>query len=182
MSRPIIEPTGKERVLHNSDIIVSKTDRKGIIKYANRTFLDIADYGESDVLDRPHNVIRHPDMPGCIFQLLWDRIAAGHEIFCYVKNLCANGDHYWVFAHVTPSLDADGAVTGYHSTRRAVDRGALDIASDLYAELRAIERAADSPKAGLAAGQAALEAKLAAAGMDYDRFSFDGLNAGRAAA
>ncbi len=182
MSRSAIKPTGNERVLHHNDIIVSKTDPKGIIQYANRTFLDISDYGEADVLGKPHNVIRHPDMPGCIFQLMWQRIADGHEIFCYVKNLCANGDHYWVLAHVTPSLDAERKIVGYHSTRRAVDRGALDAVSGLYAELREVERTAGSPKAGVVAGKSALEARLAQAGMDYDRFSFDGLQNGRAAA
>ena len=72
-----------------------------------------------------HNIIRHPDMPRCVFDLLWKTIAGGEEIFAYVKNMAKNGDHYWVFAHVTPTFDAGGRIMGYHSNRRVPERGAV---------------------------------------------------------
>ena len=57
-------------------------------------------------------------MPRCVFKLLWNTIDQGEEIFAYVVNLAGSGDHYWVFAHVTPSFDSEGNIIGYHSNRR----------------------------------------------------------------
>ena len=111
-------PTGREVFFDRTDLIVSKTNLKGHITYANKTFMDVSDYTEAEVIGNPHNMIRHPDMPRCVFKLLWETIASGTEIFAYVVNLTKHGDHYWVIAHVTPSFDASGAIVGYHSTRR----------------------------------------------------------------
>lgn len=110
--------TGVERYFDEEEVIVSKTDVKGIITYANRVFLRVAGYDEEGLLGRPHNIIRHPDMPRCVFKLLWDKLEQQEEVFAYVVNLAKNGDHYWVFAHVTPSIDRRSRVVGYHSNRR----------------------------------------------------------------
>lgn len=77
MSRNSVTPTGKERFLAHDDIIVSKTDLKGHITYANRIFLEIADYTEAEVVGQPHNLIRHPAMPRTVYHLLWEQIQAG---------------------------------------------------------------------------------------------------------
>ncbi|GAB4573563.1 MAG: PAS domain S-box protein [Rhodothalassiaceae bacterium] len=171
---------GCERFLGDDDIIVSKTDSKGRLTYVNRTFMTIADYSESELLGQPHNIIRHPDMPRAIFRLLWDRIKAGEEIFAYVKNRTKGGGFYWVLAHVTPSFDDSGAITGYHSNRRAPDRPVIAEISELYAALCAIEREGDR-KAGLESSFEALHHKMAARGLDYDRYVFSTVNQGRAA-
>ena len=105
-----IRPTGKEVFFPAGELIVSKTDLKGRITYANSTFCHIAGYSEAELLGQPHSIIRHPDMPRAVFRLVWDTIAAGREIFGYVKNMARSGDHYWVFAHVTPSFDAQGNI------------------------------------------------------------------------
>ncbi|WP_281302209.1 MULTISPECIES: PAS domain-containing protein [unclassified Iodidimonas] len=167
---------GKERFLACEDIIVSKTDLKGYITYANRVFLDIADYCEDEVLGKPHNVIRDPDTPRVIFKALWDAIAKGDEIFTYVKNSTKNGDYYWVLAHVTPTFDKNGQITGYHSNRRAPDRPVIDEMTRLFAELCAIEQGAVDRKAGLIASEQALQAKIAAAGQTFDQFIFSTIN------
>ena len=118
--------TGVERFFDDDEIIVSKTNLKGHITYANRVFLRLADYAEQDVLGQPHSIIRHPDMPRCVFKLLWDTLQKGEEIFAYVVNRSKNGDHYWVLAHVTPSFDEAGKIIGYHSNRRVPDRTVLE--------------------------------------------------------
>ncbi len=140
MSVPTVAPTGRERTFGEDEIIVSKTDPKGRITYANEVFLRVAGYTEDEVLGQPHNCIRHPDMPRCVFQLLWDVIQDGKEIFAYVINLAKNGDHYWVLAHVTPTFDASGRVIGYHSNRRVPTRAAVDAVKPLYARLCEVER------------------------------------------
>ena len=151
MSRPIT-PTQRETFFEPNEIIVSKTDLKGRITYANDVFLRIAGYGEREILGQPHSIIRHPDMPRAIFKLLWDTLLAGQEIFAYVKNMSRNGDHYWVFAHVTPSFNADGAVIGCHSNRRVPTRTAIEAISPVYAELLDTEARHRNGKESLAAG------------------------------
>jgi PAS domain S-box-containing protein len=164
--------TGVEKTFKPDEIIVSKTDTKGRIIYANEVFLRMAGYREQEILGQPHSVIRHPDMPRCVFKLLWDTIATGNEIFAYVINRAKNGDHYWVLAHVTPTFDAAGAIVSYHSNRRTPRREAIAKVEGLYAELRAIETGHSDRKAGLEASFGAMVAKLEGLGVPYDEFVF----------
>lgn len=170
--RPTVRPTGVERFFDDDDVIVSKTDLKGIITYANRVFIDVSGYREEELIGEPHNIIRHPDMPRCVFKLLWDTVEAGREIFAYVINQCKNGDHYWVLAHVTPTFDENGRIVGYHSNRRVPERDAVRKAADLYAALLAEEERRDSIKEGMAASTAMLAAALEQRNVAYDEFVF----------
>ncbi|MFV1852080.1 MAG: PAS domain-containing protein [Thalassospira sp.] len=166
-----VQPSGKERHFKPEELIVSKTDLKGRITYANEVFLRLSDYTEKEVLGQPHSLIRHPDMPRCVFKLLWDQIEAGKEIFAYVLNMGKKGDHYWVYAHVTPTFDANHKVIGYHSNRRVADPKVLsDKIIPLYAELRKIEESTSNRKDGMHAASDALAKKLSDAGMAYDKF------------
>ena len=165
--------TSVERFFPDNDIIVSKTDLKGRLVYANKVFLDIADYGEEEVLGQPHSMIRHPEMPRCVFKLLWDVIQDRREIFAYVVNRAKNGDHYWVLAHVTPSYGADGSVIGYHSNRRVPARDVLDrTIKPLYASLRQKEEGFENRKEGLDASTAMLTGILKDKGIDYANWVF----------
>lgn len=170
MSRPVISPTGIERTFPESGVIVSKTDARGVITYANQMFLDVARYDLKEVIGKPHNMIRHPGMPRSVFKYLWDRIAAGFEVFAYVVNLAKDGDHYWVFAHVTPTFDAAGNVVGYHSNRRLPRRDAIQAIEPVYRILLDRERQESSPKRGLETGAETLNAFLKSKDVDYDRF------------
>lgn len=144
--------TGRERTFHDDDIIVTKTDLSGKMTYVNRTFLQLAGYTERECLGAQHNLIRHPHMPRAVFDLLWKTLEAKQEIFAYVVNRSKNGDHYWVFAHVTPSFDSGGNVVGYHSNRRVPDMAIVNRhIVPLYDKLLKVEQAAPSPKDGLAA-------------------------------
>jgi hypothetical protein len=120
----------------------------------------------------PHSLIRHPDMPRCIFKLLWDTIQAKKELFAYVQNMASDGDHYWVFAHVTPTLDAQQNIVGYHSNRRKPDVAQVAKIKDLYATLRAEETRHDSRKDGMLRGYDLLMTMLNEKGLDYDEFIF----------
>lgn len=168
-----ISLTGVERFFDKDEIIVSKTDLKGRITYANRTFLKIAGYTEDEVLDAPHSILRHPDMPRCVFKLLWDTIGAGKEIFAYVINRTKNGDHYWVLAHVTPSYNEAGVIDGYHSNRRVPDRKIVqEKIIPIYKALLTEENRHANSKQGMANSHEMLVKTLQSKGVGYDEFVF----------
>ncbi|MEO3430761.1 PAS domain-containing protein [Pelagibius sp. CAU 1746] len=172
MSRPNIVPTGREGHFDTEEIIVSKTDLQGRITYANDVFLRVSGFSEREILGQPHNIIRHPDMPHSVFKLLWDTIQGGEEIFAYVVNLAKNGDHYWVFAHVTPSFDAEGKIAGYHSNRRKPDPEQIAKIEPVYRKLRELENDSGRVKDGMAAAIEFLQQTLEKQGTTYERFVF----------
>jgi len=167
-----ITPTTKELFFDGDDIIVSKTDLKGRITYANRVFCQIAGYSEAELLGQPHSIIRHPDMPRCVFKLLWDTLADGHEIFAYVKNMARCGGFYWVFAHVTPSFGPKGEVVGYHSNRRVPDPRVVAAIAPVYAALLREEQSHKNAKDGLASSHRQLLDFVSAKNMTYDQLVF----------
>lgn len=168
-----IKPTGREMFFPASELIVSKTDLKGRMTYVNRLFCKMACYDEAELIGQPHSLIRHPDMPRSVFKLLWDTIEAKHEIFAFVKNMAATGDHYWVFAHVTPSYDLKGKITGYHSNRRVPPPDLIkNTIAPLYAEVLAIENRHVNGKESLAAGYKALTDFIASQKVSYDELVF----------
>ncbi len=120
----------------------------------------------------PHSIVRHPDMPRCVFKLLWDTLGAGQEIFAYVVNRARNGDHYWVFAHVTPSYDVEGRMIGFHSSRRVPDRSAVEKVVPLYRTLLEVERKAPDRKEGVNVAFGAVVKLLTDKGIGYDEFVF----------
>lgn len=165
--------TGKERFFDEGEIIVTKTDLKGRITYANQVFCRLAGYTQQECLGKFHNIIRHPDMPRCVFKLLWDVIEQEKEIFAYVLNKSKNGDHYWVFAHVTPSYDINGVFSGYHSNRRVPDRRVVDeVIIPTYKTLLDIEAQHKDRKAGMAASFEAVVNLLTQNGVTYDEWIF----------
>ncbi len=168
MSQDRRQITQREVTFAPDEFIVSKTDAKGIITYANDVFCRVAGYTQEEVLGKPHNYIRHPWMPRCVFKLLWERIKAGHEIFAYVVNRTKQGDHYWVFAHVTPSMDGNGKLLGYHSNRRLPEPEAVRKVSALYQTLRKLEDDASTPKEGVEASMQALTNWVNSNGGNYD--------------
>lgn len=179
MSRQDVTLTGRERTFPNDEIIVSKTDPQGRITYANDIFLDVSGYSEEEILGQPHSIIRHPAMPRCVFKLLWDTISAGDEIFAYVNNRAKCGDNYWVLAHVTPNRDVKtGTIVGYHSSRRAPKKTALDVIAPIYQKLLQEEQRHADRKVGMQAGFQMLLDMIKASGFEnYHQFVFSVINA-----
>lgn len=165
-------PTTREVTFGEDEIIVSKTDLKGVILYANQTFIRVSGYSEEELLGQAHSIIRHPDMPRCVFKFLWDTIESGQEIFAYVKNMAKSGDYYWVFAHVTPIFDSSGRIIGYHSNRRLPERHAVDLFEGLYAKLLAEEKRHSDWREGMASAGRMLLAAIAEHKMPYGEFIF----------
>lgn len=163
--------TGKELFFDNDEVIVSKTDLKGRITYANEIFAKLAEIKRSEAIGKPHNFIRHPHMPKAVFKLLWDTISNGQEIFAYVLNRSSKGNEYWVLAHVTPSFNNDGQIVGYHSNRRVPNRRVLEgTIQPLYKQLLDIENRAPSKREGLEQSFAALMDVVNSSGKSYNHF------------
>lgn len=164
--------TAKEVSFERDELIVSKTNTKGIITYANETFMRVSGYNADEIIGKPHNIIRHPFMPKTIFKLLWDTIQDGQEIFAYVVNRTKNGGHYWVLAHVTPSIDTSGTFLGYHSNRRVPDRQILNNhIIPLYKKLNEIEQQAATKRDGLEkAHQHLIKDVIGTKATDYHQF------------
>lgn len=133
------DPTNREYTLRDEDFIVSKTDTRGIITYANAEFLKVAGYTEAELIGKSHNIVRHPDMPKAGFKSLWDTIKQGKEWRGIVKNLAKDGGFYWVEALVTPSYE-DGNIIGYMSVRRKPSAEQVKEAEELYRKLRDAEK------------------------------------------
>lgn len=168
-----ITPTGREVFFPHDEIIVSKTDTKGRITYANETFCKVAGYSEAELLGQPHSIIRHPDMPRAVFKLLWDTLSEGREIFAYVKNMAKNGDHYWVLAHATPSFDSSRNIIGYHSSRRVPKQDVVaNVIEPLYASILNEEKQHANGQKALAAGFDFVLNFLQSRNISYDALIF----------
>jgi PAS domain S-box-containing protein len=172
MAAPATRPTGRECSFGEEELIVSKTDLKGRITYANDVFQRVSRYSIQELMGAPHSLVRHPDMPRCVFKLLWDTIEAKKEIFAYVLNMARNGDHYWVFAHVTPTFDAQQNIVSYHSNRRRPNPDQVAKVKGLYQALLAEENRHRNAKEGMQSGYDMLVATLKNAGVEYDEFVF----------
>jgi len=131
----------EEIVLDPKRYIVSETDEKGKITFANDYFMEVSGYNQEELIGKPHNIVRHPDMPKVVFKLLWETISAGKNINAVVKNLAKDGRYYWIFTEFEIRKDTDtGKIIGYHASRKNISKHVIAVISDLYAQLVEIEK------------------------------------------
>ena len=129
----------RETVLGKDAFLVSETDAKGVIKFANEDFCKVAGYSLEELVGNPHNMVRHKDMPKKAFKSLWDTVQKGDIWTGYVKNATKDGGYYWVFATVYPFESSDGS-NGYLSCRRKPTTEEIQKAERLYEQWRKEER------------------------------------------
>lgn len=147
-------------------LIVSRTDTSGVIEYVNKDFIEISGYQPGELLYRPHNVIRHPDMPAVIFKWMWKRLKENKDIFAVVKNLAKNGDYYWVTTHFEIRKHPyENRIVGYVAHRHAASEHLVHEISKLYVELLKVEKAE-----GLDASEKYLTDFLESKNMTYDEY------------
>ncbi len=152
-----------------AELFFSTTDEKGIIVSGNDVFVRVSGWSEDELHGAPHNIIRHPDMPRVVFQLLWQYLDRQHPIAAYVKNMAKDGRFYWVLATVVPVSH------GFLSVRLKPTSNLLPTVEALYAELLAAEReiegAGGKPAQAMAASGALLHQRLGELGFPtYDDF------------
>lgn len=156
----------KSRIeLDPNQYIVSKTDTKGIITYVNDYFMKISGYTQSEMVGKPHNIIRDPAMPKVIFKLLWKKISSGKDIHAVIKNRAKNGKHYWVFTAFDIHYDADKNIDGYTAYRRGVNSRTIKKISKLYGKLLELEK-----HEGIKASEKYLKKFLEKRDMNYDQY------------
>ena len=136
----LITPNNNEIILDPSKVIMSKTNSKGIIQYANNYFIEVSQYEEYELIGKPHNIIRHPDMPKIIFKVMWRKLHKGENLFTIVKNLTKNGDFYWAVTKFETTYDKDGSIMAHYARRKAVPTKAREITEDIYKMILAIEK------------------------------------------
>lgn len=115
--------------LRKDTFLVSETNKKGVITFANEDFCKIAGYRLDELVGENHNIVRHSDMPKAAFKDLWDSVQSGKTWTGFVKNRCKNGDYYWVYATVYPME------SGYMSCRRMASEDEINAAQNLYKTL-----------------------------------------------
>ena len=124
----------REIKLDKNTMIVSETDTKGVILYANSDFCKIAGYTKEQLIGQPHNLVRDPDMPRSVFKILWETIQSGKVWNGIVKNKTISGEYYWVNATIYPSTDANGNKR-YISVRIQPTKEEVEEAINLYKRL-----------------------------------------------
>lgn len=115
-------------------LIVSTTDKAGVITHVNQSFIEMSGYTENELIGMPHSILRHPDMPSVAFKDLWDTVNRGEKWQGFVKNLRKDGGYYWVKATVIPNI-RNGKVVGYTSVRRKPSRTKVNECIQLYPTL-----------------------------------------------
>jgi PAS domain S-box-containing protein len=124
-----------ETILDEYAFLVSETDEKGIIRFANNDFCQIAQFNIEELMGKPHNMVRHKDMPKAAFNDLWETVKKGNIWTGYVKNSTKDGGYYWVYATVYPFENYDGT-KGYLSCRKKASKEEIDIHEKLYKKLK----------------------------------------------
>lgn len=128
----------RERPYPKGRLIVSRTDTSGVITHANDAFVEISGYDRAELIGQPQCVLRHPDVPSSAYEDLWNTIQSGKKWHGYLKNLCKDGSHYWVYATVIPNV-RKGKITGYASVRREASRRKIEETAALFTEQRESE-------------------------------------------
>jgi aerotaxis receptor len=127
-------PTGKEVQFNFDELFFSRTDHHGVILFGNDVFIRVSDYPKDTMIESPHNIVRHPDMPKTIFKLFWDKLKSNKLIVAYVKNLTANGGYYWVIAIAFPISG------GYLSIRLRPSSVLFTKVKEIYSRILELEK------------------------------------------
>ncbi len=146
-------------------VIVSRTDTEGNIVYCNPTFLEVNEFKSSEIINKPHSIVRHPDMPKTIFHIIWSIITQGLPIQAVIKNQTNKGEYYWTMISIKPQRDRDNNIISYVAHGRQAPDKVINIIEPLYKILYEIEH-----EINIDAAIAYLESHLKEEGMTYAQY------------
>jgi aerotaxis receptor len=129
-----VVPVDKEYIFEDS-ILISQTDLKGLITFANRKYCEVSGYKIDELIGSNHNIIRHPDMPKAIFTKMWSTIKGGQAWNGLVKNLRKDGLYYWVDTEIIPVYNDNEVITGYIAVKKVASRKNIKENEELYRKM-----------------------------------------------
>lgn len=129
-----VVPVDEEYIFEGS-MIISQTDLKGFITFANRKFCEVSGYKVDELIGSNHNIVRHPDMPKAAFAKMWRTIKGGQAWNGLVKNLRKDGLYYWVDAEIIPVHNDNEEIIGYIAARKVASRKDIEENKELYRKM-----------------------------------------------
>jgi len=123
-----------EEVIFDGGVMITETDTRGIITYANRKFREMTGFSKKELIGSPHSINRHPDMPKGAFRAMWKTISSNKIWRGYVKNMRKDGKFYWVLVYIQPKYNEKNQIIGYVAGRKIAYPEAIREASELYAK------------------------------------------------
>ena len=162
-----VEPKNIEAKFDINELFFSITDPKGIIKTGNSVFYRVSKFSKDELIGKPHNAIRHPDIPRAVFKTFWNTIKSKKPFVGYVKNMAKDGSYYWVLTCVYPVVDEEGNIKNYLSIRLKPTSKMFKLIPPLYQEVLKYEL-----NEGMEKALEYLLKKIEELGFsDYDEFS-----------
>jgi len=132
-----------EAVPYDGKCMVCETDVEGNITYVNRCFVNMTGFDKEEIINSGFELIRHPDVPQCLFKKMWEALDGKEDWKGYLKILTKEGKYFWTTIYVTPKIDNDGTLTGYSAAYTEAEALMVENMSRLYAEALATESCPD---------------------------------------
>jgi PAS domain S-box-containing protein len=134
-----VTPVDEEYIFDGNGIIISQTDLKGIITFANRKFCEVSGYKASELIGEAHSIIRHPDMPKVVFKKMWENISSGKTWNGTIKNLRSDGKYYWVDTEIMPLYNTKKELSGYIAARKPASQKDIQENEKIYKEMLEVQ-------------------------------------------
>ena len=166
----LASPTREEAKFQSNEIMVTQSDLTGKLIYCNDTYCRVMEITTAEARGQSIDFCWHPDMPRSLLKRVLASDPNGLELFLYIKHMTKSGKFIWVLAQISSLYDQNNEHIGFNSIRRHVKPEVVQHISDLYRSLQSEEQRHADPEAGIAAGEALLDAMLADQGHDYPQF------------
>ncbi|HFQ60771.1 MAG TPA: PAS domain S-box protein [Epsilonproteobacteria bacterium] len=137
-------PIDEEVHVYDNSVLITETDSRGIITYANRRFINLSGFTKEELLGSPHNITRHPDMPLGLFKAMWKIITSKKVWRGYVKSLRKDGKFYWTLTYIQAKIDNKGNIIGYTASRKMAYRKSIIEAEEKYSKLKGLQNMDDA--------------------------------------
>ena len=160
-----LEKVNYEIKCATQQVIVSRTNTEGDIVYCNPTFLEVNGFKSSEIINQPHSIVRHPDMPKTIFRVIWSIIGQGMPIQAVIKNQTNNGDYYWTLMTIKPQKDRDDKIISYVAYGKQAPDAVVKKIEPLYKIISEIEH-----ELNIESALEYLESYLKEEGMNYAQY------------
>lgn len=134
-----VAPVDEEYVFDGNGVIISQTDLKGVITYANRKFCEISGYKASELIGEAHNIRRHPDMSKAVFKKMWENILSGQIWNVIIKNMRSDGKYYWVNTEIMPVHNTKHELTGYIAARKPASQKDIKVSEEVYKKMLEVQ-------------------------------------------